>query len=181
MTAFGDTAFSPTEPAFTVAEAARVSGNTELDIRNWMRRDVISVGAKNRLGRIMFTALDIVQLKVIGDMNKLLGTDPSASLPIAKHVMEHCAAWLRRDNKHLHRTEDGFKRETRLVLHLGDDGRTQIMTPFESDTLTLPVTDRGQGSEWTRRPIVVLPVEQFFGDILEELFQILEGEDVDGT
>lgn len=178
MTPVGDTPFNPTDYAFTVAEASKVSGVAEADIRNWMRRGVVPVGEKNRLGRITFSALDIVLLRVIGDLNKLLTVDPSAALPIAKHVADHCVAWLQKDNTHRHRTADGYRRETRLLLHLNPEGEGGAITPFEwGDTVFgFKVPERGTGEDWARRPMLILPVEQVFQDVLEELFQILEAE-----
>jgi len=178
MAKSGDTPFDPTQAAFTVSEAARVSGNSELDIRNWMRREVVPVGQKNRLGRIMFTALDIVRLKVIGDLSRLLKTEPSASGPLAEYVADHCARWMQKSNHELHLDENGHRLETRLLLHFGEDGRTPSITPIAwgESVFAIKVSGRGEGMMWTRHPFLVLPVEQFFGDVLEELFQILEGE-----
>ena len=178
MTAPGDRPFDPTERTFTVAEAARVSGVTEFDIRNWMRRDVVSVGSKNRLGRIMFSAVDIIYLRVMGDFNRLVKADPSSVAVVAEEVATHCVAWLQRDNKHLHRTEDGYRKETRLVFHLGEDGKSPKLEKFDwgETVFGIKVSDRGEGMEWTRHPFVILPIEQFFGDVLEELWVILESE-----
>jgi len=179
MTTIGETSFDPNEHAFTVAEAAAVSQVSENDIRNWMRRDIVPVGKKSRLGRIMFSALDVVRLRVIGDLNKLLSVDPSAADPVAKHVTEHCHAWLRRENVHLHQTPDGFRRETRLLLHLSPEGEGSALTPFDwgETTFGFKVPKRGSDQDWARRPMLILPVEQVFNDVLEELFQILEADD----
>jgi hypothetical protein len=182
MTTVGDSPFDPTDYAFTVAEAATVSQVSENDIRNWMRRGVVPVGTKSRLGRIMFSALDIVRLRVIGDLNKLLSVDPSAADPVANHVAEHCRAWMQRENVHLHQTPDGYRKETRLLLHLNPEGEGGALTPVEwGDTaFGFKVPERGSGQDWARRPMLILPVEQVFNDVLEELFQILEGESGDG-
>ena len=182
MTTVGDSPFDPTDYAFTVAEAAAVSQVSENDIRNWMRRGVVPVGTKSRLGRIMFSALDIVRLRVIGDLNKLLSVDPSAADPVAKHVAEHCSAWLRRESTNLRRTPDGCRKETRLLLHLNPEGEGGALTPVEwGDTaFGFQIPERGSGQDWARRPMLILPVEQVFNDVLEELFQILEGESDDG-
>lgn len=178
MTGIGNRPFDPTERTFTVAEASRVSGVTEFDLRNWMRRDVVSVGSKNRLGRIMFSAVDIIYLRVMGDLSRLAGAEPSSVAVIAEDVATHCVAWLQRDNKHLHQTKDGYRKETRLIFHLGADGKTPCLEKYDwgDSVFGFKVTDRGEGLEWTRRPFIVLPVEQFFGDVLEELWTILESE-----
>jgi len=179
MASIGDTPFDPSDYSFTVAEAAQVSGVTEMQIRNWIRRDVTTVGKKNRLGRIMFNALDIVGLRVVGDLGHLLNVDPSASIPIAAQVSEHCGQWLQKDNHHLHATEDGFKRETRLVVHLSEDHKSASLTPFAwgDSVFGFKVSERGEGSDWTRHPFLILPVEQIFCDVLDALFAILESEE----
>lgn len=179
MTANGDLVLDPTERTFTVAEAARVSGVSEFDIRNWMRRDVVSVGSKNRLGRIMFSAVDIIQLRVMGDFNRLTGSDPSSAVAIAEEVAGHCVAWMQRDNTHLHKTKDGKRKETRLVFHLGTDGKSpqteKLIWDERAWGFNIPDPEE-DGPHWSRRPYVILPIEQFFGDVLIELFDILNGE-----
>lgn len=179
MSNIGDLPFDPTAYDFTVAEAARVSGVSEADIRNWMRRDVVPVGKKSRLGRIMFSALNIVQLRVIGDLNRMLGVDPSSANPIANQISDHCSAWMQRENAHLHQTKDGHRMETRMILNLGEDCATPSTANFEwGDTVFgFKVSERGEGDGWTRRPFMVFPVEQIFGDVLDELWAILESEE----
>lgn len=181
MTTLGDAPFDPTDYAFTVAEAATVSEVSENDIRNWMRRGVVPVGKKSRLGRIMFSALDIVRLRVIGDLNKLLSVDPSAADPVANYVAEHCRAWMRRENVDLHQTSEGYRKETRLLLHLNPEGEGGALTTVEwgKPAFGFKVPERGSGQDWVRRPMLILPIEQVFNDVLEELFQILEGESGD--
>lgn len=178
MTAVGDLGFNPDEYDFTVAEAAKVSQVSENDIRNWMRRGVVPVGKKSRLGRIMFSALDIVRLRVIGDLSKLLSVDPSAANPVAEHVAKHGREWMQRENVHLRMDEEGFRRETRLVVHLDDSGQWSAMTPMDwgQKVLSFKIPERGDDNSWARRPMLVLPVEQLFNDVFEELFQILEAE-----
>ncbi|WP_306253887.1 MerR family transcriptional regulator [Parvularcula sp. IMCC14364] len=172
------TPFDPTDYAFTVAEASKASGLSEGSIRNFLRRETLPVGKKNRLGRIMFSALDTVRLRVIGDLNKLLSVDPSSAAPVAEHVVNHCAAWMRRENSHLHSDENGYRKETRLIIHLDRETGTPVMAPYAwgESLLGMKVPDRGDEQDWARKPIVILPVEQIFGDVLEELFQILEAE-----
>lgn len=182
MTTAGETPFDPTEHAFTVAEAAKVSQVSESDIRNWMRRGVVPVGKKNRLGRIMFSALDVIRLRVIGDLNKLLTVDPSVADPIANHVAEHAKAWMRRENVHLHQTADGYRQQTRLICHLDPKGEGSAITAVSwgDAAFGFKIPERGDDQSWVRRPMLILPVEQIFNDVLEELFQILEGESNDG-
>lgn len=182
MTSVSDTHFDPTENIFTVAEAAQVSRVSEYDIRNWMRRNVVPVGTKSRVGRIMFNALDIVYLKVIGDLNTLLSVDPSVASRVAAHVTERSAAWLQRDNTHLHATVDGYRKETRLLLHIDRESGEASLTPFEwgNSVLNYKIPDRDTEYDWARRPTVVFPVEQIFEDVFEELWAILEGEEGNG-
>lgn len=176
----GDRPFYPQEPNFTVAEAAKVSGVAEADIRNWMRRNAVQVGTKNRLGRIMFSALDVIKLRVIGDLGRLIGTEPSASRSIADFVANHCSEWMQKKNVHLHQTPDGKRRETRLILNLGEDGKTPSIGAVEwgESAFAVKVAERDEpGNQWTRRPFLIVPIEQVFQDVLNELFSILEEEE----
>lgn len=179
MTPIGNRPFDPTDYAFTVAEAAKVSQVAEVDIRNWMRRDVVPLGTKNRLGRIMFNALDIVHLRVIGDLITLLSVDPSVANPIGAHVADHCLRWLRKDGENITETPDGFRKETRLILHVNTEtGLPELSAVDWGETVIgFTVPERGSGADWARRPMVMLPIEQIFGDVLEELFQILEQDE----
>ena len=173
-----DSPFDPSDPSFTVAEAAKVSQLSENDIRNWMRRDVVPVGTKSRLGRIMFTALDIVRLRVIGDLNKLLSVDPSRANEIAEPIVDRCAAWMQRENVHLHQTPDGYRRETRLLVGLSPEGSGAFISALDwGDTaMGFKIPERGEENQWARRPMLILPMEQIFNDVLDELFTILESE-----
>lgn len=180
MTMKPDVKLDPTEYQFTVAEASSVSGVGEHDIRNWIRpeREVVALGNKNRIGRILFSALDIVQLRVIGDLNKLLSAEPSKSALLARDIAAHCHAWLQRDNKHLHEDEKGYRRETRLLVHLGDDGVSTV-TPFAwgDSVFGFKIPERGTGQDWARRPMLILPVEQIFLDVLTDLRSLLEADE----
>lgn len=118
---------------------------------------------------------------MIGDLNKLLSVDPSASDPIGEHVAEHCRAWMRRENVHLHQTESGHRKETRLLVRLNPESGGGALTPVEwGDTVFgFKIPERGSDQDWARRPMMILPVEQIFNDVLEELFQLLEAEEND--
>jgi len=179
MAPFGDTPFDFNDYAFTVAEAADVAGVAELDLRNWMRRGITTMGKKNRLKRIMFNAKDIVALRVVGDLNRLLRVEPSMSLPIAARISEHFSEWMMKENRHLHEDADGHRVETRLIVHLAGDPAYPAITPFQwgESVFGFKVAQRGEEHEWTRHPFIVLPVEQIFGDVLEQLFAILESEE----
>lgn len=178
MTFDSNTPIDPRGYEFTVADAALVSGVSQNDIRNWMRRDVVSVGKKSRIGRIMFCPSDIVALRVIGDLNSLLSVDPSASKPVATYISNYFNEWMQRENRHLTVTESGHLRETRLILRLNSNGEGASIEQWEwgESVFNFKIPDRDSAQNWARRPMLILPVEQIFFDVIRDLSELLEQE-----
>lgn len=177
MTDSGEQTIDPTANAFTVAEAAKVARVSEMDIRNWLRRSIVPVGQKNRMGRIAFSQFDILHLRVIGDLNKLLSVDPSTANPIADIVVSRAFQWLQRENQHLRKTSDGKRVETRLIVNLGEDGLSSNTTAMDWGEMALfKIPERGADNQWARGAFVVLPIEQIMHDVLEETWMIIETE-----
>tara|TARA_B110000977_G_C10895521_1_gene423129 strand:+ start:240 stop:776 length:537 start_codon:yes stop_codon:yes gene_type:complete len=163
---------------YTVADTSTISGVSAFNIRNWMKRGVISIGKKSLNGRILFCPADLVALRVIGDLNKLLSVDPSASKSVAVYISDYFTKWMQRENKSLHVTEDGCRVETRLILRMDSsgDGVAVEQMGWGEAVFGFKIPERNSEESWARHPMLILPVEQIFFDVLNDLFELMEQE-----
>ena len=77
---------------FSLAEAAFAAGAAEQDVRNWLARKVIPIGKKHRLGRWMFSAVDIITLQIVNNLVENCGLSPSNAAVVTQALVEKYAA-----------------------------------------------------------------------------------------
>ena len=87
------------EHQFTLAEAAMISGVPEKTIRNWLARGSLPIGLKHRLGRWLFSTLDIIRLRVMNDLtqNELVPMKPTDAAHLAAVVADRAMRATFRD------------------------------------------------------------------------------------
>jgi hypothetical protein len=78
---------SLTEPAFTHGEAVEVAGVTSKTLNNWTQREIIALGTMHRTGRRLYSAADLVALKVIGALSQNLSVLPSFAAKLAEKAV----------------------------------------------------------------------------------------------
>tara|TARA_R110000751_G_scaffold180038_1_gene286416 strand:+ start:26856 stop:27416 length:561 start_codon:yes stop_codon:yes gene_type:complete len=175
----GDTPIDFLEPQFTLQEACQVSGVSKIDLRNWLSRGVVKVGFKHRMGRWMFSGVDIMKLRVIGDLIVLAKLDPSTAAPIGAALADrfHELSSSRNANGRVgEENPGGSRRDTRIIVHLNEsgDGVAFTLAKWDGATYELKASKRGSETEWTRRPHIVIPADQIMFDCMLALGEILE-------
>lgn len=93
------------EPWFVHGEAAEVAGVAKKDLENWVQRQIIDLGTMHRSGRRLYSVIDLIKLRVIGDLAQFLGMRPGFAAAVAESVMPRAAeiAALGDDGELLHR------------------------------------------------------------------------------
>lgn len=82
----GDT-INLNEPLFIHGEACTVAGIDGKSLNNWTQREIISLGQMHRSGRRLYSILDLVKLRVIADLARILKMGPSFAEAISQSVM----------------------------------------------------------------------------------------------
>ena len=78
---------SLTQPSFTHGEACEISGVRSADLYNWIHRGIIDPGAKRRSGRRLYSIIDLIKLRVLGDLTHVIGMRPAFASAILDGVV----------------------------------------------------------------------------------------------
>jgi hypothetical protein len=166
----GDTPIRLAEHQFTLADAAFLSGVSDMSIRNWMARDVLDIGRKHVLGRWLFSLLDILKLCIMHDLAVRMAFNPRHVAGVAGVAVTIALDSATRDpSGGLLDAADGTRPNKNIVIWFN-----------EHDEPFLTVADIKQnaggnyypphpdipGAERFRRSHVVVPVTAIFLDLL---------------
>jgi MerR HTH family regulatory protein len=78
----------PKEPQFTHGEAVAITALPSTTLNNWIQREVVRVGTMHRTGRRLYSLVDLIELKIVGELTELVAMPPANAAPIAKEVRE---------------------------------------------------------------------------------------------
>lgn len=160
----------PDDHRFTLTEAAQTTDVAESAIRNWMNREIASIGEKQPNGRWLFSARDIVKLAVVGDLT----TITAMPLPDAFSVGDLVAGRL---------TEmlDLTSGEPAVVaaLRRGEcwpSMRIYVLNWHGRKRIEAYREERGEEvtNHYATRTHLVIPVEQICAPVALRLFELME-------
>lgn len=80
--------YDPEKYMFSISEIARASRVSKETIRSWTHRSIIKIGRKDRIGRISYSAIDILVLHTMGKLTDKFHIAASAASKIAESVRE---------------------------------------------------------------------------------------------
>lgn len=72
---------------FTSEEVISFTKIDPLTFRNWLKRGVVEIGEKHRLGRWLFSPIDMVKISAMVDLNQF-GVTPAAAASLCNMVAE---------------------------------------------------------------------------------------------
>lgn len=179
----GNTAVDFTQHQFTLDEAAKVSGVAPMTLRNWLARDQekLGIGQKHKLGRWLFSGVEIIRLRVMGDLS-LCGVQPSMSSVVSKLAEKRFTQMSARNAAgEIVETHMDFRRDLRIVISF-DASNKMFATELQWDgeSYASPA-HKGTGVLNLRRPHIVIPVDLVIFDVQKALFSLLDLEpDNDG-
>jgi len=183
MANFGDTPIDHMEPQFTLGEACGVSGVAEADLRNWLKRGVVDVGMKHRMGRWQFNFPDVAFLRAMNELMVIAKMEPARAAAVAEFVRKRWYEMLTRnpDGSIGNRNIDGSRDDTRILIHFApadseDKGPVVQLVSWDGEAYSLKASRRGAPDDWRRRTMIVIPADQIIFDSHKALSAILEKE-----
>jgi hypothetical protein len=158
------------EPLFTHGEACAVSGVDSKDLNNWIQRAVIELGTMHRSGRRLYSIIDLIKLRVIGDLLTTVKLLPASAAAIAKLVMPRAAeiAALDDDGELIHRGYHGTETPQFLAAWVEPD----------KDKFTVVRIAEAKLIEAVRvpHPIILLPLDEIALTVTLKALALLDKE-----
>lgn len=77
----------PNDYRFTMPEVVGEDSVNQMNLRNWMSRDIMEVGQKHKLGRWLFSISDVIRVRVVSSLTRLGGFPPAEANKIADRVV----------------------------------------------------------------------------------------------
>ncbi|UWR22631.1 MerR family transcriptional regulator [Sulfitobacter sp. S190] len=97
------------ERSFSTDELVSFSGVDPFTFRNWLKRGVINVGQKHRVGRWLFSPADIIRVSTVVDLVNDIGVSPAAANTLADAVLWFLETYIERAEEHRSAPDwDGF-------------------------------------------------------------------------
>ncbi len=164
---FGDEPIDLTEPQLTHGEAVEITGVTAKTLNNWTAREVIDLGIMHRTGRRLYSIVDLIQLKIVGELSHMVQMPPAHAATVGRYAIKRFLEMARRD-------EDGkliYKGpavEVRhfLIIWFDTEGH-KILLVKGADFLT---------EHSYPHPIVVVPLDDIVTEVSTEALFLLERE-----
>ncbi|MER8539150.1 hypothetical protein NKH17_06750 [Mesorhizobium sp. M1334] len=74
--------------SFTSEEVIAFTGVDKFTFRNWLKRGVVEMGEKHRLGRWLFSPVDMIRVSAMVDLVENIGMSPSAASGLCDEVVK---------------------------------------------------------------------------------------------
>jgi len=152
-----------TSPFFIHGDACAITGVDSMDLNNWIQRKVIDLGTMI-VGRRVYSIIDLVKLRVIGDLARTLDMKPTFAAAIAKNVLPREYAL---DNK------------GKLIHHHHSDSEYLIAwVEPEADNFTVRRTPSSKLSKALQvpHPVVVVPLDVVALETTSTALKLLDQE-----
>jgi hypothetical protein len=158
------------EPQFTHGEACSVSGVAGKDLSNWTQREVIDLGTLHRSGRRLYSILDLIKLRVIGDLARSIALQPSFAAAMAENVMPRAAeiAALNDDGELKHRGYHGNVSPHYLVAWVEPDKDKFHVARVEETKLLKAIQ--------VPHPVIVVPLDAIALTVTLKALALLDKE-----
>jgi hypothetical protein len=158
------------EPLFIHGEACAVTDIDTKDLNNWVQREVINLGVMHRSGRRLYSIIDLIKLRVIGDLARTLGMRPAFAAAMAESVTPRAAeiAALDDEGELKHRGYSGKDTPQYLVAWVEPD----------KDKLTVRRTDESKLLKAIQvpHPVIVVPLDEVALTVTLKCLRLLDKE-----
>lgn len=153
------------EPNFTHGEAVEVSEVPSKILNNWIQRGVIDLGEKHRTGRRLFSVMDLIELKVMGQLNLSISVTPKIAAFLAGYARRRAEEMLERD-------EQG----SLLYKGLQEEERQYLVAFFHGETVTVKVVNINDffGKHTIPNAVIVIPLDDIVVRVQNHCVDIIE-------
>jgi hypothetical protein len=154
-------------PFFIHGEACAIAGVDSMDLNNWVQRKVIDFGT-TIVGRRVYSILDLVKLRVIGDLARTLTMKPTYAAAIAESVLPRATEVAALDSKG-------------QLIHRHPDGDPQYLIAWvepEADRFTVARTSSSRLSEAVAvpHPVIIVPLDEIALETTSKALELLDRE-----
>lgn len=162
---FGETLFDLKATQFTHGEAVEIAGVPSKTLNNWTHRAVIDIGAMHRTGRRLYSILDLIELKIVGELAEMTQMPPTQAAAVAKWARTRTLELSTRDSEG--KLPEVKPEERRFLMITFADGMHKIAVMT--------------GSDWFLKftlshPMVVVPLDDVIWEVVNKAFDVLERE-----
>ncbi len=84
---------------FSHGEAVEITGVPSKALNNWTTRKVITLGIRRRPGRRLYSILDLIQLRIVGELWHSIQMPPASASALGNYAIERLLELYRRDEK----------------------------------------------------------------------------------
>lgn len=152
---------------FVHGEAVEVSGVPSKTLNNWIQRGLIDIGEMHRTGRRLFSAMDLIELKVLGQLTMITGMTPANAVPLAQYARKRALEISERDDGGELKYK-GLKNENRKYLVAWYD-KEQYKAKIET-------LEHFFGEHSIPHAVVVVPLDDIVMRVLNLCADVLERE-----
>lgn len=158
-----------TDPQFTHGEAVEVSGVPSKQLNNWIQREVIHVGEMHRTGRRLFSPVDLLMLKIMGELTQMVGMPPASAADLASYAVKRASEMSERD-------DSGMLKYKGLMGE--GNNRAYLVTWFDGEGMKAKVSTLNDffGAHSIPHAVVVLPLDDIVMRVMNLCADILERE-----
>lgn len=159
------------QPFFIHGEACAITDVSTADLNNWTFRVGINLGTMI-VGRRVYSIIDLIKLRVIGDLARTLNMKPSFAAAIAESVMPRATQIAALDNngKLIHR-------------HADDPHYLLAWVEPDKDNFKVARTSEARLVEAVRvpHPVILIPLDTICLETTAKCLKILEHEKSTGV
>jgi hypothetical protein len=152
-------------PFFLHGDACAIAGVESMDLNNWVQRKVIDFGT-TIVGRRVYSIIDLVKLRVIGDLARTLTLKPTFAAAIAESVLPRATEIAALD------------KNGELIHPVHSDSYTQFLVAWvepEADNFTVKRTTISKLSKAVAVPhaVIILPLDEIALETASKALKLL--------
>lgn len=178
---FEETQIDWNEHQFTLREACYLSGVADDDLRNWLKRGILDMGKRHKLGRWLFSGIDVIQLRIINELKLGAGIDVSTALRQLPLFTVRLLAILNGQGQQTN--ADGSPQTLEYVwlergfkTAAGDRAPMLVPVWWNGSDGEMPDVMRHPDAKWSRRPHIIVPIDAIILDAKADVIAHLRAE-----
>lgn len=155
-------------PFFIHGEACAIAGVDSMDLNNWVQREVVDFGT-TIVGRRVYSIIDLIKLRVIGDLARTLTMKPTFAAAIAESVLPRATEIAALDNN------------GKLIHRHQSDGDPQYLVAWiepDADNFTVRRTTASKLSKAVAvpHPVIIVPLDEVALETTSKALKLLDQE-----
>jgi len=152
-------------PFFIHGDACAITGVDSMDLNNWIQRKVIDFGT-TIVGRRVYSIVDLVKLRVIGDLARTVTMKPTFAAAIAESVLPRAMEVAALDGR------------GKLIHRHPPDGETNYLVAWceaETDNFKVKPTTASKLHKVVAvpHPVIIVPLDEVALDTTSKALKLL--------